>query len=254
MPGTKRLSATKRSRTSFTVDDVVARLRTMGDPRNVEGMARFGINITSHTGFGVPLPDLRKLAKEIGRDHALALALWDTGIHDARHIAAMIADPANTTKREMDRWVRDLNSWDITDGACFDLWRHTPHAYVKAAQWVRRKPEFERRAGFALMAGLAVSDKLAADDRFLAFLPLIEEASDDDRNFVRKAVNWALRQIGKRNFALNAAAIGAAERIAARGTRSARWIAADALRELRSEAVQRRLRGAARPSARSRVR
>jgi 3-methyladenine DNA glycosylase AlkD len=191
----------------------------------------------------VPLPVLRKLAKEIGRDHALALALWETGIHDARHIAGMIADPTKTTKREMERWVRDLNSWDICDGTCFDLWRHTPHAYEKAAEWTRRKREFERRAGFALVAGLAVHDKRAPDERFLAFLPLIEEAADDERNFVWKAVNWALRQIGKRNLALNAAAIASAERIRATGTRGGRLIANDALREMRGDAVQGRLRG-----------
>jgi len=227
-------------------DEIVERLRALGDPRNVEGMRRFGINIDSHTGFGVALPALRKIAKEAGRDHALALELWDTGIHDARHIAGMVADPAKTTKREMERWVRDLNSWDICDGACFDLFRHTPYAYDKAHEWATRKREFERRAAFALMAGLAVSDKQAPDEKFLAFLPPIEAASGDDRNYVRKAVNWALRQVGKRNAALNRAAISSAERIAATGTRSGRWIAADALRELRSEAVQGRLRGAAR--------
>jgi 3-methyladenine DNA glycosylase AlkD len=225
-----------------TADDVVARLRTLGDPRNLEGMRRFGINIDSHTGFGVALPVLRKLAKETGRNHTLALALWDTGIHDARHIAGMIADPAKTTKREMERWVRDLNSWDICDGTCFDLFRHTPYAHEKARDWAGRKPEFERRAGFALMAGLAVKDKRATDADFIAFLPLIEAASDDDRGYVRKSVNWALRQIGKRNLALNRAAIASAQRIAARDSRSARWIASDALRELRSEAVQARLR------------
>jgi 3-methyladenine DNA glycosylase AlkD len=237
---------TSTPRNQFSVEDVVDRLRAAGDPKNVEGMARFGINITSHTGFGVPLPVLRKLAKEIGRDHALALDLWGTGIHDARHIAGMVADPAKTTKREMERWARDLNSWDICDGTCFDLFRHTPHAYEKAHAWARRKPEFERRAAFALMAGLTVSDKQAQDEKFRAFLPLIEAASDDERRYVRQAVNWALRQIGKRNVALNRAAIASAERIAASGTRSGRWIAADSLRELRSEAVQGRLRGWAR--------
>jgi len=225
-----------------TVERIVAQLRELGDPKNVAGMARFGINITSHTGFGVPVPELRRIAKQAGRNHALALALWDTGIHDARHVAPMIADPAAMTKRQMERWVRDLNSWDICDGACFDLFRHTPYAYEKAHEWSRRAREFERRAGFALMAGLTVSDKAAPDSRFLAFLLLIEEASGDDRNFVRKAVNWALRQIGKRNLALNRAAIASARRIAATGTRSGRWIAADALRELQGEAVQARLR------------
>lgn len=238
----------------LTVEDIIERLRSLGDPKNVEGMARFGINITSHTGFGVSLPELRKLAKEAGRDHALALGLWATGIHDARHIAGMVADPARTTKREMERWVRDLNSWDICDGTCFDLWRHTPHAYEKAHAWAGRKREFERRAAFALMAGLAVSDKHAPDEKFTAFLPLIEAASEDERNFVWKAVNWALRQIGKRNMALNRAAIASAERIGATGTRSGRWIASDALRELRSEAVRSRLRGARRAPRRERVR
>jgi 3-methyladenine DNA glycosylase AlkD len=247
---------TKRSQEAsrLTVDDIVDRLRSLGDPKNVEGMARFGINITSHTGFGVSLPELRRIAKEAGRDHALALALWATGIHDARHIAAMVADPAKTTKREMERWVRDFNSWDICDGTCFDLWRHTPYAYEKAHEWAGRRREFERRASFALMAGLAVSDKQAPDEKFLAFLPLIEAASDDDRNFVWKAVNWALRQIGKRNMALNRAAIASAGRIRATGTRAGRMIANDALRELRGEAVQSRLRDARRAPRRERVR
>jgi len=244
------MTASTTTTSPITVDAIVDRLRALGDARNVEGMARFGINIDPETGFGVPVPVLRKLAKEIGRDHALAFALWDTGIHDARHLAPMIADPAQTTKREMDRWVRELDSWDVCDGACFELWRYTPHAYVKALEWARRKREFERRAGFALMAGLTVSDKDAPDHRFIAFLPFIEDAANDERNFVRKAVNWALRQVGKRNLELNRAAIALAKRIAATGTRSGRWIASDALRELRSEAVQSKLRGKRRPSRR----
>jgi len=218
----------------------IARLQKEATPRNVEGMARFGIN--PDRTLSIPVPVLRAIAKEVGRNHTLARELWATGIHDARHLAAMIAEPQRTTKREMEDWARDLDSWDVCDGACFDLWRYTPHAYEKAAQWARRDGEFVRRAGFALMAGLAVGDKQAPDERFLAFLPLIEEASDDGRNFVKKALNWALRQIGKRNVALNRTAIATAERIRARSTPAARWVAADALRELRSDAVQRRLR------------
>jgi 3-methyladenine DNA glycosylase AlkD len=232
------------AREPFTVDQVVDRLRALGDPRYLAGLPRYGV-IIKRPAFGVPIPKIRALAKEIGHDQGLAMAVWDTGILDARHLAPMIADPTATTPREMDRWLREIDSWDVCDTACFDLWRHTPHAWSKVRQWARRKREYERRAAFGLLAGLVVSDKTARDERFEEALSLIEEASDDDRNFVKKAVNWALRQVGKRNPHLNRAAIAAADRIAARGTRPARWIAADALRELRSEPVQRRLRSRA---------
>src|SRR6516225_7305174 len=201
-------------------------------------MKRFGINVDN--ARGVTTPALKVLARKIGRDHQLALQLWDSGIFEARAVAALIDEPDKVTRPQMDRWTRAFDSWAICDGCCCYLFRKTPFAWAKAVEWSAKKPEFVKRAGFSLMAYLAVHDKKADDARFAELLPAIERASDDDRPFVKKAVNWALRQIGKRDLWLNALAIRTAEAIRARGTRSARWIAADALRELRSEAVQTR--------------
>jgi 3-methyladenine DNA glycosylase AlkD len=213
----------------------------LGDPRNIAGLARYGIQ--ARKAFGVSAPNLRRLARDIGRNHRLALALWKTGIHDARHLAAMIAEKEKVTPAQMERWARDFDSWDVVDGCCCHLFVYTPHAWSKAVAWCRREEEFVRRAGFALMAYLAVHDKAAADKNFLLLLSVIERTAHDERNFVKKAVNWALRQIGKRNVRLNRAAIACAQRIRQQEFRAARWIAADALRELESAAVQRRLRG-----------
>src|SRR5262245_4383537 len=224
----------------MTADEVIAELRRHANPKNVEGQARFGIETS--TALGISVPMLRAIAKRCGTDHALAVALWDSGIHEARHIAAMVEDPKSVTKKQLESWVRDLDSWDVCDGFCFSLVIKTPQAYDLAIKWFSAKHEFVKRAAFATMAGLAVHDKKAPDAKLLEFLPVIERESGDDRNFVRKAVNWALRQIGKRNLACNKAAIATAERIRATGTKSGRWIAADALRELRSDAVQARLR------------
>jgi 3-methyladenine DNA glycosylase AlkD len=201
-------------------------------------MQRFGIPIDN--ARGVSTPALKALARSIGRDHALAQRLWASGVFEARAVAAMIDEPEKVTKRQMEDWARDLDSWGICDACCCYLFRRTPFAWEKAVAWTSRTGEFVKRAGFALMAYLAVHDKNATDDQFIELLPMIERESDDDRPFVRKAVNWALRQIGKRNRRLHPIAIDTAEKIKARGTRSARWIAADALRELRSNAVRER--------------
>ena len=206
-------------------------LRAHANPANVAGMARYGINRKGT--LGVPMPVLRKLAKEAGRSHELAAELWASGIHEARILATLIDDPARVTGRQMDRWASDLDSWDVCDQACQNLFRYTPSAFAKAAQWARARREFVRRAGFSLMAGLAVKARTASDAQFETFFPLIAEAAVDDRNMVKKAVNWALRQIGKRNPALCAKAIALAEQIRNRDCRAARWVAADALRELR---------------------
>jgi 3-methyladenine DNA glycosylase AlkD len=206
-------------------------LRAHANPANVAGMARYGINPKGT--LGVPMPVLRKLAKQAGRSHELAAELWASGIHEARILATLIDDPARVTGRQMDRWVSDLDSWDVCDQACQNLFRYTPSAFAKAAKWARARSEFVRRAGFSLMAGLAVKARSATDAQFEAFFPLIAEAAVDDRNMVRKAVNWALRQIGKRNPALCAKAIALAEEIRNRDSRAARWVAAGALRELR---------------------
>jgi 3-methyladenine DNA glycosylase AlkD len=218
---------------------VVAELRAHANPANVAGMARYGISASGT--LGVNVPRLRSMAKQLGPNHRLALRLWDTGIHEARILAAMVDDPALVTNRQMERWVRDLDSWDICDGLCHCLLRYTPAAFDKAAEWAGAQPEFVRRAGFALMAGLAVKAKQASDAQFEAFLPLIAAAASDDRNMVKKAVNWALRQVGKRNLRLHAKAIRAAEAIRLQDSRSARWIAADALRELHGPVVARKL-------------
>jgi 3-methyladenine DNA glycosylase AlkD len=218
---------------------VIAELQSHANPANVAGMARYGISTEGTLGVSVPL--LRSIAKRLGRNHGLALCLWDTGIHEARHLAAMVDDPARVTNRQMERWVRDLDSWDVCDGLCHNLLRYTPAAFDKAAEWAGATDEFVRRAGFALMAGLAVKARQASDAQFEAFLALIAVAASDDRNMVKKAVNWALRQIGKRNRNLHAKAIGAAEAIRRQPSRSARWIAADALRELRGPVVARKL-------------
>ena len=221
---------------------VLAKLKSLANPKNVAGMARFGIN--PENTLGVSVPTLRKLAKEIGRDHALAQELWASGVHEARMLAGLIDDPRLVTEEQMERWVADFDSWDVCDGCCGDLFDKTPLAYRKAVEWAARDEEFVKRAGFALMAWLAVHDKRAPDDAFLEFLPVIERESADGRNFVKKAINWALRQIGKRNAALNAAAIRTAEEIQQMGSKSGRWIASDALRELTSEKVRDRLRSA----------
>jgi 3-methyladenine DNA glycosylase AlkD len=195
-------------------------------------MARYGIN--SEGTLGVPMPTIRRLAKLAGRNHALALELWDSCIHEARILATLLADPTRLTRRQADAWARTFDSWDVCDQACLNLFRYTPFAFEQAAAWAGRKPEFVRRAGFALMAGLASKAKTVSDAQFEAFFPLILEASTDERNMVRKAVNWALRGIGKRNAALLPKAIRLAEQIQRIDSRAARWIAADALRELRS--------------------
>ncbi|MCX6024006.1 MAG: DNA alkylation repair protein [Chloroflexi bacterium] len=224
-----------------TVEAVVQRLAALGSPASVASMARFGIAVTPETTFGVSVPALRKLAKELGRDHDLALGLWATGLHEARILASMVDNPAQITEAQMEAWAAEIDSWDICDGVCGTLFDQTPFAYDKAAGWSERSQEYVKRAGFVLMAELSVHDKAAPDSRFVPFFPLIVREADDPRNFVKKAVNWALRQIGKRNLVLNAQARETALQVRARNTPSARWIAADALRELESDAVLARL-------------
>ncbi len=222
-----------------TRGDILNRLRTLATPERRAGMARAGINNAS--ALGVRLPDLRQLAKTIGTNHALALELWDTGIHEARILASLIADPKQTTTEQMNAWAQAFSSWDVTDQCAVNLFRKTPYAYEMAATWAQQDAEFVKRAGFAMIATLAVHDKKADDQTFSAFFPLIEQAASDSRNFVKKSVNWALRQIGKRNLRLNQQTIAFAERLRQQESRSAQWIAADALRELRSQTIRIRL-------------
>ena len=229
-----------RATAAWDVGAVMERLRAMGDPELVKGMERFGVD--GGRALGIRVPPLRALSKEIGRDHALALGLWATGVHEARILTPMVAEVGRTTEAQADAWVVDIDAWDICDGLCFELLRYAPFAHSKALEWAGREEEYVKRAGFALMAGLAIKDKGAPDAAFLPFLEAVEREADDDRNFVRKAVNWALRQIGKRDAALNRRALEVARQLKARDSRAARWVGSDAARELASEAVQRRLR------------
>jgi 3-methyladenine DNA glycosylase AlkD len=224
-------------------DDVMQAIDALASGDVRAGMARFGL--PTDNARGVRTPQLKALARRIGRDHVLAGRLWATGVFEARVVAAFIDEPEKVTRAQMERWAREFDSWGVCDACCCYLFRRTPFAWAKAVEWAGREAEFVKRAGFALMAYLAVHDKAADDAAFAGLLPVIEREADDDRPFVRKAVNWALRQIGKRNARLNALAIAAAEHVRARGTRAARWIAADALRELRGAAVQARLAGKA---------
>lgn len=223
------------------LQDALALLQKDARPAELAGMARLGINPEGR--LGLSMPAMRRIAKTLGHDHELALALWETGIPDARIVAGLVAEPAKLTSDQMDAWVKCFSSWDVCDQVCGSAFLASPLAWNKVSVWAERKEEFVRRAAFALLATLAVHDKQASDERFIAMLPLIETAADDVRNFVKKAVNWALRNIGNRNSVLNAAAIESARRIQQQDSRSARWIAADALRELTSEAVQMRLQG-----------
>ena len=240
---TKRSRATRRKTGAgevWSVARAIDALRRHGKRRNVEGMARFGIR-AKHV-FGVAKPKLDAVARQIGKNHELGLRLWATGIHDVRLLAMLISEPKKVTAAQMERWVRDFDNWDVCDGTCCHLFVFAVRAWDKAFAWTSRKAEFEKRAGFALAAYLAVHDKEAGDPPFRRFLEAIEREAWDERNFVRKAVNWALRNIGKRNLRLNRDAIMCAERIRGQNSRAARWIAADALRELKSDAVQHRLR------------
>jgi len=240
---TKRSSppgAEKSKMPAWTVESAVRELERHGKKRNVEGMARFGIR--AKVVCGVSKPKLDEIVKKIGKDHALGLRLWKTGIHDARLLGMLISRPGEVTTGQMERWVRDFDNWDVCDGTCCHLFAAAKPAWKKAFEWSSRAKEFQKRAGFALAAYLAVHDKAAGDRVFRKYLRVIEREAWDDRNFVRKAVNWALRNIGKRNLRLNREAIESAGRIKKKGTRAGRWIAADALRELQSEAVQKRLR------------
>jgi 3-methyladenine DNA glycosylase AlkD len=220
-------------------EKILRSLKTLSDPKAVEGMARFGIN--PNNTYGVSIPNIRKIAKETGTNHQLGQELWKSGIHEARILACMVDNPENVSEEQLEKWVRDFDSWDVCDQCCSNLFDKTEFAHKKAVEWSKRKEEFVKRAGFVLMATLAVHDKNAADEEFLKFLPIIKREAVDERNFVKKAVNWALRQIGKRNSSLNKAAVKAAEEIQKIDSKSAKWIASDAVRELRSAAVQQKV-------------
>jgi 3-methyladenine DNA glycosylase AlkD len=215
------------------ITSIIQRLHDNSDPSALAGMRRFGIDTSK--ALGVKIPVLRKLARSIPRDHDLALQLWKTGIHEARILASMIDDPAHVTQRQIEVWSKDFNSWDLCDQVCGNLFDKTRFAVTSAISFSKRKEEFVKRAAFVLMAEYAVHNKEAPDNVFLQFLPLIEREAYDERNFVKKAVNWALRQIGKRNSLLHKEAVETAMRISRQDHAAAKWIARDALRELKGQ-------------------
>ena len=220
--------------------EIVKHFEKKGQKRNLVGMAKFGINVGK--AYGVPVPELRRLARHIGLNHSLAEDLWATRVHEARILAGYIDDPLRVSERQMERWVADFDSWDVCDQVCGNLFDKTDFAHRKAIEWSSRKEEYVKRAGFVLMACLAVHDKRAGAASFEKFFPLMVREAKDERNYVKKAVNWALRQIGKRSMALNRMAVDVANQIAKQDSPSAKWIAANALHELQSEKVQARLK------------
>jgi len=211
------------------VTEIISTLKQISDPKYLEGMERFSVD--NSKALGVSLPNLRKVAKGIKKDHQMALELWATGIHECRVLASLVDDPKLVTPEQMDSWAADFYSWDVCDQVCGNLFDRTPYAIEKALEYSRSEKEYIKRAGFVLMAEFAVHDKKASDGAFMPFFPIIEREAWDDRNFVKKAVNWALRQIGKRNRALGEAAKECALRIAQQESRVAKWIAKDALAE-----------------------
>jgi 3-methyladenine DNA glycosylase AlkD len=226
---------------SNELDTILNYLKSVANPENVKGMAKFGIN--PENTLGIPVPVLRGLAKQYRKNHALAQELWGSGYHEARLMAAFVDDFEQVTEAQMENWVRDFNSWDVCDQVCSNLFDRTPWAYQKALEWSRQEEEFVRRAGFVMVACLAVHDKKAPDEKFIQFLPAIVEQAGDERNFVKKAINWALRQIGKRNIYLHAQALGLASDLANADNKTTRWIGRDALRELTSEKVRNKISG-----------
>ncbi len=223
-----------------SVEEILEKLKSKARPDQLEGMARYGM--VAEQRLGVSVPDMRKIAKKIGKDHRLGLDLWKTGISEARIVAAMIGEPEKLTEKQMEDWVKCINSWDICDQVCMNLFEKTPLVWKKILDWSEREEEFVKRAAFALIACLAWHDKEAEDEKFIKLFPVIKRGATDERNFVKKAVNWALRNIGKRNPNLNKAAIKAAKEIQRIDSKAARWVASNTIKELESEAVQRRLR------------
>ncbi len=221
-------------------EQIIGELESLSNPEDVKGMAKFGIK--HKKTYGVRMPELRRIAKNAGKDHELAGKLWNAGYGETRILASLIEDPKMVTEDQMERWVTEFDSWDVCDQCCINLFRKIPFAHQKIFEWSLGEEEFVKRAAFALIAVLAVHDKKAGDEKFEEFFPLIIREAIDNRNFVKKAVNWALRQIGKRNITLNKRAVEVAEEISNIDSKSAKWIAADAIRELESEKVQERIK------------
>lgn len=223
------------------ISEILEKLKSLSNPKAIEGMAKFGI--TPKNTYGVSIPNLRKIAKEIGVNHELATKLWEMELRETRILASMIDEPEKVKEEQMEKWVNEFDYWEICDQVCQNLFTYTKFAYKKAIEWSEREDEFVKRAGFALMAWLAFKYKEADDDEFEKFFPIIKRESTDNRNFVKKAVNWALRQIGKRNLILNRKAIEVAKEIQKIDCKTAKWIARDAIKELTSNGIQERLKG-----------
>ena len=221
------------------ISTIIERLKSHANPIAAEGMKRFGVNV--ETALGVSIPTLRKIAKDHKKDYTLALELWKSGIHEARILASMIDDPALVTEKQMEQWVKDFNSWDVCDQTCGNLFDRTGFAFDKAMEWCKKDKEYIKRAGFVMMAELAVHDKQASNKQFIQFFPYLIEGSTDERNFVKKAVNWAIRQIGKRNEVLRLKCIALSRKIQKTESKAARWIAANAIQELEHEKVAKRV-------------
>jgi len=221
-------------------DEIIEKLKDLSNPDSVKHMARFGIN--PRRNLGISIYKLRELAKQIEKNHELALKLWKTGIHDARLLACFVDKPSWITVEQMDLWAHDFDSWDVCDQACTSLFDRSDLAWKKVFEWAGSDKEFVKRGAFSLIAGLAVHNKNASDKKFEEFSPLIKRHSLDERKYVKKAVNWALRNIGKRNIELNKMMIELAKKISMLDSKSARWIASDALRELKGEKVQKRIK------------
>jgi len=222
------------------LENILSKLHEAADPTILEYMQRYGINVKD--ALGISIYDLRRMAKEIPKNHMLALQLWDTGLHEVRMLACFIDEPDKITSDQMDRWGADFNSWDICDQACASLFDRNPLSWKKAIEWAESDKEFVKRAAFSLIAGLCVHDKHAGNEQFHQFFPLIKKHAEDERNYVKKAVNWALRNIGKRNMTLNQQAIKFSYELVTQDSTSAKWIGRDAIRELQSEKIQKRLR------------
>lgn len=221
------------------VQDVLARLKRAGTPHDRENLTRFGI--AANKAFGVSVANVQKLAKQLGRNHELALALWETGWYEARLLCCFVDEPARVTPAQMDRWCREFDNWGVCDTVCFHLFDRTPHAWNKVEKWSKTNAEFTKRGGFSLLACLTLHDKGASDEMFVKGLALIEFAAGDDRNFVKKGISWALRLIGRRNSKLNVAAVALSQRLVASPEPAARWIGRGALKELTSPLVRRQL-------------
>ncbi len=224
-----------------TKDNIIKKLKSLSSPEAAEGMARYGI--IAEKAYGISIPDLRKIAKSTGIDHELAQQLWSTGIHEARILASMIDDPEIVTEKQMEEWVKYFDNWEICDQCCMNLFWRTHFANQKAVEWCGREEEYVKRGGFALIACLARKNKKAEDALYENFLPIIKREADDNRKYVKKSANWALRNIGKRNQYLNRKAIETAREIQKIDSKSAKWIASDAIRELTGEKIQKRLKG-----------